>query len=252
MKMGSRFAAEPVVLFENDDTSDRSWIVPAAGASAATKLAAGFAALTGVRTFFGIKDGALDRLVGQAPHSSLLVFVFIGAGVLIAALTPALKPSDDPRVRIRAIVVVVIAMLVAVWVIVPNVAAAGQEPSFDSLKYKAFGSDHWWKTLLIVLCLAVAVWVAGRHRMTLIDGALVLSTAAISLGLYTAVKLSVESKTSPVSVRADAEIATADGARSLKLTVHAARLHDGSAVQVFPAGPDGHLGPMDSRPGCGR
>src|SRR4051812_22383697 len=50
-------------------------------------MATGFAALSAIATFFGIKDGNLDAVVRENPSETLYIACLVGAGVVGALVS---------------------------------------------------------------------------------------------------------------------------------------------------------------------
>ncbi len=204
------------------------WLDPTNAAKVAAAFAGGLTVLTTVLTTFGIKEGALDRMVGKAPHAVLLIFVLVGIGVLVALGSAALNTSQTRRLLVWPLLVAVTMALAMVWVFVPDVPTRGRDVDVGewlSLRHVVQGLVG-----LVALLIAVHVLRKRDARTTATAGALALSMATTGLGLYSAVKLAVASKTGDVNLRGTAEVVTADTGSTLKLLVQAGRLADDGGV----------------------
>lgn len=178
--------------------------------------AAGFGVLTSVLTFFGIKAGVLDRLLRTDSSAALLVFCFVGMGLLTALIAGAVAPAV--MIRFGLVTLTCLAMCLLAITIYPkfgDVASLGLIVS-----------------ALFVVGFVVAVFTAFA-RISAVAGLLIIAVLATSLGLYGAVKLSVTSKRGAVGTQVTATFARGDSAG---VDVHARAFgldKTGLKVEVF-------------------
>ncbi|MDQ1712935.1 MAG: hypothetical protein QOE45_2385 [Frankiaceae bacterium] len=191
-----------------DGDEDPEFLDPAKLDAAAKWTAGGFTLLTAVLTFFGIKEGVLDRLL-RSPSAAGAVFVFslIGLGVVCSLLGPAFRVNKHARVRWLIGAVAVIGALTW-WYVHP---AGGR-----SLRPVVVGA-------VLVVLTARLLWQA---RLSLVAVVVLLGVAATSFGLYGAANLSVQAKTFPDEPRLVASLETADGHEVVKVVAKVAKFED--------------------------
>lgn len=152
-------------------------------------MAGGFTFLSAILTFFGIKEGVLDRIVRTNARASLLVFCLIGLAVVAGAVAPVL--ARDWQIRAWVVVAAIAVLVLVVGVSLPDLDGTS-------------GGSGWTWAPPVVAVVVVAAVARSRLYMPLIAAALVVGIACLGLGLYGAAKLSVEAKmlNSRVEVRA--------------------------------------------------
>jgi hypothetical protein len=187
----------------------------------ATWMAGAFTLLASLLTFFGIKEGLLDRILRTYPRQSLLIFCLIGLSVLAGVVAPVLRVGW----RVRAVVV-----LFGVGILATLVGLA--LPDF------APGSDRWFASVAVILSAALAgvlILLLWQAMIPVIAAALAVGLASLAFGLYGAVKLSVESKANPEEPVITARISGVPTDRILDVTVTAAKLEDNEHLAVVVA-----------------
>lgn len=198
----------------------------------ATWMAGAFTLLAGILTFFGVKEGLLDRLLRTTPRPAILVFCLLGVAVFAGMVAPVLKVQG----RIRAVVVLAgIGLLGGVVLLaLPDIAP---------------GEDEWIGVALPLIVVSVGL-AAGLllwgAMIPLIAGALMVGLACLSFGLYGAVKLSVASKLDSEEALVAAEVKGAPGPeRIVAVTVAAAKMDSSQHLEVAVVSSRGNDGDRD-------
>jgi hypothetical protein len=174
--------------------------------------AAGFTALAAILTFFGIKEGVLDRLLRADPTAALFVFILVGLGVLSGIIAPAFETTK--RIYVFFVVFAVTTLAVLTWLIMPNLDQEGR------------GSITLGMSLGLLVTLIAAAVVLNRVPVSLKAAVLVFGVACTSIGLYGAAKLSVLSKTFGLEPQVTATIRVTEGRDVLDVSVSAERQDD--------------------------
>ncbi|WP_157581709.1 hypothetical protein [Phycicoccus sp. Soil803] len=91
--------------------------------------AGGFALLTGLLGFFGIKEGVLDQALRLYAPATLCIFIFLGIGIVAGLFAYALDFAI--RLRLWVLVVALILMLVVASVYFPDMADRQSIQPFD-------------------------------------------------------------------------------------------------------------------------
>lgn len=171
---------------------------PLDGAMDATSLKAvavwvarGFPLLTGLATAFGIQAGALDRILRTEPTAALWVFAMIGAAVLCAVVAPAAK--EHYFVPVWPIAALVTGLCLVTWLLLPKLRDQRVNSIPDVIAF------------LIFIALLLGALRLGAHRVSVMTALLVVAMTALSLGLYSAVKVTVLDKLGPETPRVTAE-----------------------------------------------
>ena len=160
-------------------------------------LAGGFASLTSILTFFGLKDGYLDRVLVSEPYAALVVFILVAVGLIGSISAPKIGPSQ--KIQIWVPLLVVFMLLGSTGLVIPNVPnTAGVSPIV------------WIAGVVgVVLAIAIGVAIVKREHAVVSVPAAVLIVAAVAqgIGLYGAVKVGVLSKNFSTAVTIDATVA---------------------------------------------
>lgn len=174
-------------------------------------VAAGFTTLIAVLTFFGVKDGVLQRVVQEEPRQSLLVFCLIGLGLLCGILAYAI--NNGVKIYLVSVPVAVAALGGLTLRLVKNLPHEGASDDVALAVITVGG------TLLLVAMVSIAI----GAKIPLSVAVLVVGVTATSMGLYGAAKVSVMSKLSVGEPRV--AITAQDGDQpQLTLTVKAVLL----------------------------
>lgn len=177
---------------------------------------AGFGALTGLLTFFGIKNQMLSRVLNEDRTPALWVIVMIGAGVVISAIGLGLKGT----VRAQA------------WMfVVAIIVVLGLTMQFLQNDWNDTAWTGWAAWGVGIALVVLALFAFGRRWLMPAAIALILlATACTSAGLYTAAKLSITANGSAESLNVRAVLATGGDDPGLKITLKGAKQRDGQAV----------------------
>lgn len=183
-------------------------------ADAAKWAAGGFALLSGLLAFFGLKDGALDQLLRAHEERALYVFVLIGLGVGAALLGPALRTGRQ----------------LPVWSLCIAVAALGG----GALWLAAADEQDTWRRSFGLVTFAVPVLVGlalPKARMSAVAAAISLAVISTGLGLYGAATLAVTART-----RVGVPQVTSSLEGEVLTVAVRARGVDASAIRIFVRG----------------
>jgi hypothetical protein len=155
-----------------------------------TWSAGGFVLLASLLTFFGIKDGYLDRILAEDPEAAVAVFVLIGAGIVISLMGGATSAS-----------IKVFSGFVLLGLAVPVGYAARALTSIDA------GPSRDTVVVSLVLLAALVLFCWSRSlELALPVSLLAIAVAATSAGLFTAVRLSVASKATSEALHVTATV----------------------------------------------
>lgn len=162
-----------------------------AGAFLVTKLpalakwsAGGFGLLVSVLSFLGVKEGYLDRIIAESAQASVWVFAALGVGVVTSLIAAATNPKFP--VFAAWIIAAVLILAGATYLVVPDIDG-------DDVPTALFWSSGFvGLTLMGYAVLRRKSWV-----LPLPAALLLIAVTATSLGLYSAVKISVTSKALP-------------------------------------------------------
>jgi hypothetical protein len=179
--------------------------------SATTWTAAGFTALTAVLTFFGIKEGILDRLLRANQTAALWIFILIGLGLVLGLATPALK--KDVRMPAFPLVLALLVLTLLTLHFLPNVEGEKKDSATNTL---ALG-------VLVFLGAAALALLFIKAHLPLVVAVLAVAVTATSMGLYGAAKLSVLSTTFTGDSRVTAALEKNDSGEQVKVGVLANR-----------------------------
>jgi hypothetical protein len=198
-----------------------------------TWASGGFVLLAGIATFFGIKEGALDRLVRASPGEAMVVFFLVGLGVVLAVLAPALDVD-----RKGPLLLVVLAAVPVVWL---SLGTGKTIPDLDL---------GWLDTLLpgiaFVVVVAAGVWLAlDGTEVRWPVAAAVLAVLSVSGGLFAAARVVVADKLDLAGATYSTDVSEADGTRTLTVSASGSDVVKPIRVVIEglrPAagGPDGH------------
>ena len=194
-------------------------------ADAAAWGAKGFTLLAAVLTFFGIKDGFLDRVLRADTTAAMWVFVMVGLGLLCALFAAAFTATYRLSGFWLLLAVGLLASLTLI--VVPNVRKTNV-PGFTGGLTLLVGC------FLLAAAVAALVW---KISVPLTAGVLVLGVAATAFGLYGATKIAVVSRTAPVSPQVTAALESDDAGTSVKVTVSAGQREGSPLVVVVRAMP---------------
>ncbi|MFS8097126.1 hypothetical protein LFM09_08285 [Lentzea alba] len=186
---------------------------------ASTFVAAGFAGLTAILAFFGIKDGTLDRIIQAEPAQGLYVFCLIGLGLLcgiLAAFLPEKTKEDTVRPMKAFWLVVAIGVLgfFTLWILTDLGVKDARAAIQDLVVALVVGG------VVLALVCADKGW-----EIPLIAAILCFGVAATSMGLYGVTKIAVMSKGPDVRPQVGIEVHNGD-APKVTLKVKAARRGD--------------------------
>lgn len=191
----------------------------------------GFVLLTGVLTFFGVKEGALDRLVRASAIETMAIFLFIGAGVLLALAAPAIHDDDTKRAPLALVTIAAGAMVLLSGVVI------GRDLADDRLS----GPLTVAAGLLTVLgALAVVIMVRKKVTIRWSVAVAALAVTSVSCGLYNAAKLVVLDKLDTVGASIAANLTETDGRRTLTVKVSGEDVASPLRLQVEGLGPNAH------------
>lgn len=165
---------------------------------------AGFVALSGIVTFFGLQTGALDRIVSEDPSAVLGVFILIGLGVVASLFARATNP------KVAVLTGWVIALLALLVIYVKVLLSSEYLPDVPRFA---------WVSAVVVILVMTILAVVLKWRLALPATLLVAAIAFISLGLFVAVSVSVAAKKTSEGLRVNAAVTTTDGAQEVKVTV---------------------------------
>lgn len=177
---------------------------------------AGFGALTGLLTFFGIKNQMLSRVLNEDRTPALWVIVMIGAGVVVSAIGLGLKGT----VRAQA------------WMLVVAITVVlGLTMQFLDNDWNDNAWAGWAARGTGIALVGLALLAYGRRWLMPAAIALILlATTCTSAGLYTAAKLSITANGSNESLNVRAVLATSGDDPGLKITLKGAKQRDGQVV----------------------
>jgi hypothetical protein len=190
------------------------------GLTKATDWAAvGFTALAAVLTFFGIKDGLLDRLLRSDPTGALWIFILVGIGVVCALFAPAVQKRAT--VHATPVLLVLLALGGLTLYFLRNITGEDRREGTNVVAVAA-------------IAFLVALLIALRDvKAPAAAALLVIGVASASMGLYGAAKLSVLSKSFATDSRITATLATTESGERVNVTVLAnQREHNELYVQV--------------------
>jgi len=169
--------------------------------------AGGFTLLTGLLTFFGIKEGVLARVVHENQISAMGVLLLLGLGVLLGFAAPAM--TGPKRVPVAWVLVVVTLLL---WL----TELLSKDMAIEFLPVPL------WQVKLLMTGVALAafvVLVATGLRMPWSYAFAVVAVCSVSSGLYVAAKISIMDNGAPgtASVTATFDKAESPGLLTIKV-----------------------------------
>ena len=171
--------------------------------------AAGFTAAAALLTFFGIKDGYLDRVLSENAQAALWVFLLIGLGVVASLLAAAV--SKDYQVASSLVVLVIVLLGTLQRYMLPHLSSHNTLPT----------------ALLwgLVVAGAIVAYLGYLFDILVSLGAalVVVAVAATSMGLYGAVKLSVEARAQHGVLQVTAQLGGQSGAQTVDVGVKGSR-----------------------------
>ena len=204
---------------KNTDQTTQEIIDPSKLADLTKWVAAGFAALSAIGTFFGIKDGDLDAIIRARPSETLYIACLVGAGVVGALVASAAFSKTVPFDRV-----------VVIWAAMTLVS---------SLVFQDFGDDKSETSradiafyLVLIVASAALIFFLGSARISLVAAGVLVALAAVCLGLYGAVKLAIGSKAGDADTQVSAKVVRGDKLTSVDVKVKASRLREGSNLRV--------------------
>lgn len=171
-----------------------------------------FTAVAALLTFFGIREGILDRVLRGHAGQALAVFALLGLGVVASVLAPALNTT----VRVHAAPPLV--AVAVMGVLASNV-----------------GDVHlgwWWFLYAGIVALLVFVALARVLYVSVVGLVLAVAVASTSLGLYSAAAIAVDSKLFRDQPRVTGTIETAANGEVVRVAVKASR-RDGEDLVVL-------------------
>jgi hypothetical protein len=192
-----------------------------------------FSLVGGIATFFGIREGALDRLLRADPKAALWIFVLVGLGVICGLLAPAF--AEGGRVFLSWVPLVIAALGFVSWLLFPDIddGASGARP--ETRSWLARRDVPLWLVIALLLALIISAVLLHCVPVPTTAAVLLLAVASASMGLYGATKLSVTSKAFPVEPSIRASVEAGDGVHVVKIVVVAAR-RDGRPLHLSLVG----------------
>jgi hypothetical protein len=146
--------------------------------------AGGFGLLVTILTFLGIKEGYLDRILAESPRASVWVFAALGLGVVTSLIGAATNPKFT---------------VYAAWTIAAVLVLSGityfAVPDIDG--DDAPTAVFWCGVAIGLAVLGYSILRWSTWHLSLPAALLLIAVTATSLGLYSAVKISVASKALP-------------------------------------------------------
>ncbi len=220
------------------DTGDRSGgLIPAldqAGLQSATEWSAkAFVLLGGVAAFFGVKDGAVARVVREAPLQTVGIFALLGVGLVLALLAPAVV--ETWKINIGWVV----AALTVVWFVT----------SWTAVDLAAGEFVPGWGGLALPVAVGAIVGLVlfiqnKRKKLRVKDlawkaAAIVVAVACVAGGLYAATKLFVQDSVRQVATPVVASVQQAEGATTVTVTMTPVSLGEPVLVIAYLTDPPG-------------
>jgi hypothetical protein len=182
-------------------------------ANLAAVLAGGYATVTAVLAFLGIKDAALDRMLREDHRAVVFFAAMVALGIILGIVAQQVTVPGS----LNAVAVVVLAALPIVAF--PFIADRARSVEVED------GSNLTLILLGVVVGALILMVVAGTFRMRTNGVLLVLGGVLFALGSYGGVRLAIESKSSFTSPEITvAKVTAAEGA---PLVLDAAAAVDG-------------------------
>lgn len=189
-------------------------------------LAGGSAIVTGVLTFLGIKDAALDRIVREEPKAVLLFGGMVAFGIVCGLIAQFARPPGSMRVFWIA---PFIGLLIGLFPLVANHSRNVDVNDTGNLNYILGG----------VAVATIIIWFfLGPFRLAMTGCLLVLGAVLFALGTYGGIRLALDSKgtTASPEISGPSIVRGDDGLLHLKATVKAESLHACHALAVSAKG----------------
>ncbi len=171
-----------------------------------TWASGGFVLLAGIATFFGIKEGALDRLIRASPGEAMVVFFLVGLGVVLAVMAPALAVT-----RKGPLWLVVVAAIPVVWL---SLGTGDTIPDLDLGLLDTLAPGI---AFLLVVAAGVGLALDGTQVRWPVAAA-VLAVLSVSSGLFAAARVVVADKLDLAGATFSTDVSEADGIRTLTVS----------------------------------
>jgi len=170
------------------------------GSTLFTWAGGGFALLTGLLTFFGIKEGVLARVVHDNPLAAMGILLFLGLGVLLAVVAPSIKMgAGAARAPLWFLLLVIVALMLATEWLSKDFADSPWSGQFNTAKI----------TLTVVSVAVIFLLRFTSLRMPWSYAFAVLAVALVSAGLYIAAKTTILDSTTEGAITATASFGDA-------------------------------------------
>lgn len=204
----------PVVTLKSPEVDSFD---PAGLGSAAKWASTGFATLTALLTFFGIKDGMLTRILAEEPTASLWALILVGAGVVLSLFGIAVR--KDVYLYSAWIFGGIIVMSACSAVLLKDVDEADITDAMLVASFAVLAVGLFWSVL-------------RAHTIALTAGILVLAVSATAHGLYAAAKIAVEARGAPENLRVTVDLTGDSPSRTLEVKLAGAK-QDAGIVTVI-------------------
>lgn len=167
-----------------------------------------FVLLGGLATFFGVKDGALTRMIRQAPGQSVAILALLGVGLVLALIAPAVLQTWTLDVG---------------WVL-GGVATVGVVTAWTAPDLPGAPSDRgWWLPPVIGVACIVALRLLAKWRgvpdLAWQVGAILVAVACVAGGLYAATKLVLVDSLRVITTPVTASVQRGDQGNTLTVTI---------------------------------
>lgn len=151
-------------------------------ATLAAVLAGGYATVTAVLTYLGVKDDALSRILREEPKAVL----FFGAlGALGIAMGVVAQQVTLPG-QMRAIAVIItVGLMIVLFPPVADLARSVPVPDDENL---------WWIIAAVVVIAIVAIALVGSYSLNMNGVLIVVGGVIFALGAYGSIRLAVDSR----------------------------------------------------------
>jgi hypothetical protein len=201
-------------------------------------LAGGFALISGLLTFLGIKEGRLDRVLRNEPGAALAAFALIGLAVALGVVVPGIPAGTKVRAG-------VVASLVGLGFVIAAATFPNLGEPHPAIRGAVIGS--------LVAATVVVAFFLWPVAVSLKAGSLIVGLILFSAGTYGAFKVSVATEIAKDRPSLTASFAVKDGVPVLTVSVVAAglRTNEDVSTSIFGYGPPAQVkGDDNCAPGC--